>query len=76
MDSIIVCFGELMGRIQPQGFGRIRQAFPKSADFAFAGAEANVAASLQMFGRKARYVSAIPSGPLGDAAVDAIRGYV
>ena len=75
MSDMVACFGEIMARIQPEGYNRIRQAFPGKADITFAGAEANVAASLQMLGRDARYVSALPSGPLGDAAVDAVRRF-
>jgi 2-dehydro-3-deoxygluconokinase len=75
MSGVVVCFGEIMARIQPEGFNRIRQAFPGKADITFAGAEANVAASLQMLGRHARYVSALPVGPLGDAALDAVRRF-
>ena len=75
MNSIVTCFGEIMGRIQPQGYGRIRQAFPGTAEITFAGAEANVAASLQMLGRDSRYITALPTGPLGDATVDAVRRF-
>ena len=75
MSNIIACFGEIMARIQPEGLNRIRQAFPGKADITFAGAEANVAASLQMLGRDARYVSAIPIGPFGDAAMDSVRRF-
>jgi len=75
MKTSVACFGEIMGRIQPEGFNRIRQAFPGKADITFAGAEANVAVSLQMFGQPARYVTALPSGPLGDATLDAVRRF-
>jgi 2-dehydro-3-deoxygluconokinase len=75
MSGVVACFGEIMARIQPEGFYKIRQAFPGKADISFAGAEANVAASLQMLGREARYVSALPVGPLGDAAMDAVRRF-
>ena len=75
MKSLIVSFGEIMGRIQPEGFNRIRQAFPGKAEITFAGAEASVAVSLQMFGRNTRYVTALPSNPLGDATVDSVRRF-
>ena len=52
MSSIVTCFGEIMGRIQPEGYNRIRQAFPGKAEITFAGAEASVAVSLEMLGRK------------------------
>ncbi len=75
MNAIVTCFGEIMGRIQPEGYNRIRQAFPGKADITFAGAEASVAVSLQMLGRPSRYVTALPSGPLGDATLDAVRRF-
>ena len=41
--SSIVTFGEIMGRLTPPGFLRLRQALPGSLDVTFGGAEANVA---------------------------------
>ena len=75
MTKLVTTFGEIMGRIQPEGFCRIRQSFPGKAEISFVGAEANVAVSLQMFGRPARYVTALPTGPLGDATEDAVRRF-
>lgn len=75
MDKTIVSFGEIMGRIEPEGLLRFRQAMPGKLNITFAGAEASVAASLQMLGRSTRYVSALPDNPLGDACLDSIRRF-
>lgn len=42
----IVTFGEIMGRLCPENFQRFRQSMPGKLDMTFAGAEANVAASI------------------------------
>ncbi|MGA2478886.1 MAG: sugar kinase [Spirochaetia bacterium] len=75
MTTIVTCFGEIMARIQPEGFNRIRQGFPGHADISFAGTEANVAVSLQMMGRDSRYATVLPVGSLGDAALDSVRRF-
>jgi 2-dehydro-3-deoxygluconokinase len=75
VTTTITCFGELMARIQPEGFRRFRQGFPGGAEISFAGAEANVAVSLQMMGRDSRYVTVLPTGALGDAALDSVRRF-
>ena len=49
MKSIIT-FGEIMGRLTPPGFVRLGQGLPGTLEVTFAGAEANVAASLAFFG--------------------------
>ncbi len=40
-----VCFGEIMGRLAPEGFLRFSQALPGNIEFSFAGAEAIVTAT-------------------------------
>ncbi len=62
--SSIVTFGEIMGRLTPPGFLRLRQALPGTLEVTFAGAEANVAASLSMFGADAKFVTALPGNDL------------
>ena len=44
-----------MGRLCPFGFKRFRQTLPGDINLTFAGAEANVAASISMLGGKARF---------------------
>lgn len=70
----IVTFGEIMARLAPAGFLRLRQALPGPIDVTFAGAEANVAASLAMLGAEAEFVTALPDNPLADACVQTLRG--
>lgn len=75
MNERIVTFGEIMGRIEPEKFLRFRQGMPGNLHISFFGAEANVAASLQMMGRKTRYVTALPENAIGDACLDSVRRF-
>jgi 2-dehydro-3-deoxygluconokinase len=68
-----VTFGEIMARMEPQGFGRIRQALPGLLKVSFAGSEANVAASLAYLGEEAAFVTALPDNDLGEACIGALR---
>jgi 2-dehydro-3-deoxygluconokinase len=70
---IAVTFGEIMGRFAPSGLLRLSQALPGSLDVTFAGAEANVAASLAMLGMPSSFVTALPKNPLADACVASLR---
>ncbi len=65
----IVTFGEIMGRLTPPGFTRLRQGLPGTLDVSFAGAEANVAASLSFLGADATFVTALPDNELSDACI-------
>ena len=56
-----VTFGEVMARLAPPGFLRLAQTLPGSLDVTFAGAEANVAASLAMLGAEVEFVTALPA---------------
>jgi len=71
--SKVVTFGEIMGRLAPPGFLRFAQAMPGSLDITFAGAEANVAASVVMLGGQAAFVTALPKNPIADACVASLR---
>jgi len=73
-DKVIVTFGEIMGRLCPPGYQRFAQAMPGPLDLTFGGAEANVAASLALFGAPARFVTALPANVLGDACIRTLRG--
>jgi len=72
--SHFVTFGEIMMRMAPSGFLRLQQTIPGSIDVTFAGAEANVAASLSMLGADAQFVTALPDNPLADACLNTLRG--
>jgi 2-dehydro-3-deoxygluconokinase len=68
-----VSFGEIMMRLATPGFERLVQA--TSLNVSYAGAEASVAVSLAAFGHQASFVTALPEGALGDAAVGQLRYY-
>ena len=69
----IATFGEIMARMAPSGMLRLRQVLPGSLDVTFAGAEANVAASLALLGCRADFVTALPDGPLTDGCLGSLR---
>lgn len=69
----IVTFGEVMGRLTPDGFLRLSQTLPGPLHVTFAGAEANVAASICMLGGKATFVTALPDNVLGEACRTSLR---
>jgi 2-dehydro-3-deoxygluconokinase len=63
----VVTFGEIMMRLEPEGFGRIAQALPGNVRASFAGAEANVAVAIAMLGGEASFVTALPENLISDA---------
>ncbi|MCF7853313.1 MAG: sugar kinase [Candidatus Pacebacteria bacterium] len=63
-----------MMRIAPDGFLRFQQAMPGKVNVKFAGGEANVAASLAMFGNQTRYLTAIPDTPITQSMLTVLRG--
>ena len=69
----IITFGEIMGRMAAPGFYRFGQCLPGSIDVTFAGAEANVAASLSNFGATTNFVTALPPHAIADACVASLR---
>lgn len=71
---MFLAFGEIMMRLAPQGQLRFRQAMPGNVDVSFTGAEANVLASLALFGRKCRYLTALPKTPIVDCLLAHLRG--
>ncbi len=70
----IVTFGEIMGRLCPENFLRFRQSMPGKLELTFAGAEANVAASIAMLGGKARFVTALPDNEMTEACLTVLKG--
>lgn len=67
----VVTFGEMLLRLSPPGEERLFES-PELRTF-FGGAEANVAVGLTHLGFVADYVTRLPQGSLGDAALDALR---
>lgn len=70
----IIGYGEIMGRLAPEECHRFSQSCPGKLDFTFAGAEANVAASVCMLGGKAAFVSALPKHAVADACIRTLNG--
>jgi 2-dehydro-3-deoxygluconokinase len=70
----IITFGEIMGRLSPVDHLRLRQALPGNLYISFAGAEANVAASIALLGGKVSFVSALPDNVIADACVSTLQG--
>lgn len=71
--SKIICFGELMLRLAPEGYERFVQA--KNLQMEFGGAEANVAISLSNYGADCAFVTKLPQNQLGQAALNSLRRY-
>ncbi len=71
--NTIVTFGEIMGRFCPDDFQRFMQSMPGRQNLTFAGAEANVAASVSMLGGKARFVTALPYHDITDACIATLK---
>jgi 2-dehydro-3-deoxygluconokinase len=71
---MFLTFGEVMARIAPAGHLRWPQTLPGSVQVTWGGGEANVAASLAMFGQPARYLTAMPKQPVAEALVTSLRG--
>lgn len=69
----VVCFGEIMLSLSPEGYRRFVQAPVLTTSFT--GAEANVAVSLSQFGMDARCVSKVPDQEIGQACVNFLRQY-
>ena len=69
----IVTFGEIMMRLNPEGYLRFVQA--EKFEASYAGGEANVAVSLANYGIDASFVTKLPANPLGEAARNALRHF-
>jgi len=74
LKKTVVTFGEIMGRLCPSGFLRFRQSMPGNLEMTFAGAEANVAASICMLGGQSRFVTALPSNDISQACLSHLKG--
>lgn len=71
--SRIVTFGEIMMRLNPEGYFRFVQA--NRFEATYAGGEANVAVSLSNYGQDAAFVSKVPAHEIGQAAINELRYY-
>lgn len=73
MMKRIITFGEIMMRLNPEGYLRYVQADRFEATYA--GGEANVAVSLANYGMDAAFVTKVPAHEIGQCAVNALRHY-
>lgn len=71
--SRIVTFGEIMMRLNPEGYGRFVQA--GKFETSYAGGEANVAVSLANYGEDAAFCTKVPAHEIGQCAVNALRQF-
>ena len=69
----IVCFGEIMARLNPIGNLRLVQA--ENLEISYAGGEANVAVSLANYGKQVSFVTKLPKNDLAKAALRKLRSY-
>lgn len=69
----VVTFGEIMLRLEPEGYNRFIQAEKFLATYG--GAEANVAVSLSNFGINTSFVTKLPQNKIGEAAVNSLRRF-
>ena len=68
-----VCFGEIMGRINPLGYKRIVQS--DTFEITFGGGEANVAVSLANYGKDASFVTKMPDNLISESAIRDLRAH-
>lgn len=69
----VVTFGEIMMRLNPEGYYRLYQA--DRLEVSYAGGEANVAAELSCLGIDASFVTKLPKNDLGACARNELRKY-
>lgn len=71
--SKIICFGEIMLRLNPSGNLRFLQT--DSFHASYAGSEASFAVSLSNYGLDTAFVSKIPENDIGQSAVNSLRKF-
>ncbi len=69
----VVCFGEIMLRLNPPGYLRCTQTDVMEATYG--GGEANVSVSLANYGQDAAYVTKLPDHDIGQCAINSLRRY-
>lgn len=73
--KVIAAFGEVMLRLSPPEKRRFGQSLPGNLVATFGGGEANVCASLAIFGsNNVRYLTSLPDNPLARAFETEMRG--
>ncbi len=69
----VVTFGEIMVRLNPEGYQRFLQS--EKFCVSYAGGEANVAVSLANYGYDAHYVTVLPKHEIGQMTLNSLRRY-
>ena len=69
----VVTFGEIMLRLEPEGYYRFVQVDKMTSTFG--GGEANVAVSLANYGLDSYYVTKLPRHEIGQSAINNLRKY-
>lgn len=69
--NTIVTLGEIMLRFKSPGHERFFQS--PLLEATFGGGESNVASALSLLGKSTAFVTALPSNPIGDGAISALR---
>lgn len=72
-SNIVVCFGELMLRLDCPPGQRFQRA--ESLRTFFGGAEANVSVLLSQLGVPVRFITALPDNPIAQAAIDSLKSF-
>jgi 2-dehydro-3-deoxygluconokinase len=65
----VVTFGEVMLRLCPEEFLRLRQVLPGRLEATFGGGELNVAVSVAFQGGQSAYMTAVPDNPITDGLI-------
>lgn len=68
-----ISFGEIMLRLNPEGYQRFVQA--DRFEVSYAGGECNVAVSLANYGVDSAFVTKVPDHEIGQSAINALRRY-
>lgn len=73
MAKRVVTFGEIMLRLEPEGYYRFVQAEKYQATFG--GGEANVSVSLANYGCESSFVTKLPENEIAQSAINSLRKY-
>jgi 2-dehydro-3-deoxygluconokinase len=69
----VVTFGEVMLRLAPEDFLRLRQVLPGKLDATFGGGELNTAVSIAFQGGESAFLTPSPDNPITDALTQEMR---
>ena len=73
MPKKVITFGEIMLKLNPEGYLRFVQA--ENFRASYAGGEANVAVSLVNYGLEAAFVTKVPAHEIGQCAINQLRRF-